>query len=87
MFRKPSNVLVTGGAGFIGSNFIQYLFQQNDFQGNVLNIDKLTYAGNLENLQNIDDTYGENGQKRYAFHKADICCLNTIEELFIDHQI
>jgi len=44
------SVLVTGGAGFIGSNFIHHLFTQDDFKGNVVNVDKLTYAGNLENL-------------------------------------
>jgi dTDP-glucose 4,6-dehydratase len=43
------NVLVTGGAGFIGSNFINYILQERD-DYNIINLDKLTYAGNLENL-------------------------------------
>jgi dTDP-glucose 4,6-dehydratase len=79
--------MVTGGAGFIGSNFIHYLFKQEDFQGIVVNIDKLTYAGNLENLEEIDKTYGETGQKRYFFHQADICDYESIEEIFVTHQI
>ncbi len=71
--RNPKNLLVTGGAGFIGSNFINYLFSDTDFQGKIINVDKLTYAGNPESLEEIDTTYGEKGQKRYFFHQADIC--------------
>lgn len=81
------NVLVTGGAGFIGSNFIHYLFKQDDFQGKVINLDKLTYAGNLESLETIDKTYGEKGQGRYFFHRADICDYETIEAIFIKHRV
>ena len=44
------NMLVTGGCGFIGSNFIRYLLEESEFRGRVVNVDKLTYAGNLENL-------------------------------------
>lgn len=46
-------ILVTGGCGFIGSNFINYLFNKTAFNGIVINIDKLTYAGNPENLKNM----------------------------------
>ncbi len=81
------SVLVTGGAGFIGSNFIHYLFKQGDFKGNVINLDKLTYAGNLENLEEIEKTYGENGQKRYFFQQADICDFQKIEDIFIKYHI
>ncbi|MCU0284986.1 MAG: dTDP-glucose 4,6-dehydratase [Acidobacteria bacterium] len=81
------NVLVTGGAGFIGSNFIHYLFKQPDFQGNVINLDKLTYAGNLESLGSIAKTYGENGRGRYFFHSADICDYQAVENIFITHEI
>jgi dTDP-glucose 4,6-dehydratase len=51
MKRKLNNILVTGGAGFIGSNFIRYIFKQPDFKGNIINLDKLTYAGNLQNVE------------------------------------
>ncbi|MCX6584709.1 MAG: dTDP-glucose 4,6-dehydratase [Candidatus Aminicenantes bacterium] len=81
------NVLVTGGAGFIGSNFIHYLFKQKDFQGNVINLDKLTYAGNLESLEAIDKTYGEKGQGRYLFHRADICDYEAIEAIFRSRRV
>ena len=64
MKRRLENILVTGGAGFIGSNFIQYLFNLNDFEGKVINIDKLTYAGNLENLKEINSKFLG---KRYFF--------------------
>ena len=45
--------LVTGGAGFIGSNYIHYMFQKYDNEIRIINVDKLTYAGNLENLKDI----------------------------------
>jgi dTDP-D-glucose 4,6-dehydratase len=48
------NLLVTGGSGFIGSNFIWYLLEDTDFKGRIINIDKLTYAGNPENLAGIE---------------------------------
>ena len=60
------NILVTGGAGFIGSNFIHYLFENVDseFSGRVINFDKLTYAANLNNLSSIEKKFG---CKRYFF--------------------
>ncbi len=59
--RKLKNILITGGAGFIGSNFIHYLFNMSssalfgdaDFDGTVVNVDCLTYAGNLESLSDV----------------------------------
>jgi len=57
-------LLITGGAGFIGSNFIHYMLRYSDVE--IINYDKLTYAGNLNNLKNIDET-------RYAFINGDIC--------------
>src|SRR3972149_6393689 len=60
-----NRILVTGGAGFIGSNFIRYLLETyDDIQ--VVNLDKLTYAGNLENLSSVA------GDNRYSFFQGDI---------------
>ena len=58
-------ILVTGGAGFIGSNFIRHLLASHDYQ--IVNLDKLTYAGNLDNLRDIED------DPRYRFVRGDIC--------------
>ena len=63
------NILVTGGCGFIGTNFIRYLFEEAGFQGRVVNLDVLTYAANPANLADIAEKYGD----RYVFVKADIC--------------
>ncbi|MCP4220415.1 MAG: dTDP-glucose 4,6-dehydratase [bacterium] len=85
--RKLQNILVTGGAGFIGSNFIQHLFSKSDFTGNIINLDNLTYAGNLESLNAIDSTHGEKGTGRYVFCRADICNFQAMEEIFTSHDI
>ncbi len=67
-------ILVTGGAGFIGSNFIRYLVEKyKDYQ--VVNLDKLTYAGNLENLREVEDT------PNYEFIKGDIGDAKLVEEI------
>jgi dTDP-glucose 4,6-dehydratase len=72
--------LVTGGAGFIGSNFIHYLMERHQ-DILVVNVDKLTYAGNLENLKDVmDDT-------RYAFVQADICDREAMVRLFEQYTI
>jgi len=63
------NILVTGGAGFIGTNFVRYLLAQEEFTGRVINVDKLTYAGNLDNLSGLDKAY----PNRHVFIQADIC--------------
>ena len=76
-------IFVTGGCGFIGSNFIHYLFKQNDFNGTVINIDKLTYAGNPENLLEIVNKYEGN---RYFFKKVDICNYKELDLVFQKYQ-
>ncbi|MCR5763293.1 MAG: dTDP-glucose 4,6-dehydratase [Treponema sp.] len=84
MERKLKNLLITGGCGFIGSNFIHYLFSEPSFNGNVINVDSLTYAGNLENLELIQKKYGG---KRYFFEKTDICNRKEIEGIFKKYDI
>jgi dTDP-glucose 4,6-dehydratase len=76
--RTLQNMLVTGGAGFIGSNFIRYIFKKTDFNGRIINVDKLTYAGNLENIADIDCEF--NGS-RYFFEQVDICDLERIKQI------
>ncbi len=72
-------ILVTGGAGFIGSNFIRYLLtQRTGFE--VINVDKLTYAGNLENLADIEDS--PQLRRRYRFVRGDIAEAARIEAVF-----
>jgi len=72
------NLLVTGGCGFIGSNFIHYLFSRDDFKGRIINVDKLTYAGNMENLAGIAEQYPE----RYIFSQTDICDKDALDRVF-----
>lgn len=76
-------MLVTGGCGFIGTNFIRYLLEESDYDGHIVNIDKLTYAGNPENLADVRDAYPE----RYTFLKADICDMGNLIDIFHDFQI
>ncbi|MDO9515559.1 MAG: dTDP-glucose 4,6-dehydratase [Syntrophales bacterium] len=77
------NLMVTGGCGFIGSNFIRYLLGRADFTGRIINVDTLTYAGNPDNLKGIENDYPD----RYLFERADICDLGRMEEIFSRHGI
>lgn len=72
--------LVTGGAGFIGSNFIIYMLNKYP-DVKIINVDALTYAGNLENLKSVEKN------ENYKFIKADICDVEKIEEIFNENEI
>ncbi len=74
------NILVTGGAGFIGSNFVKFMLEKHP-EYKIINIDALTYAGNLENLKDID------GNPNYKFVKVDIRDREKIEEIFKKNEI
>lgn len=73
------NILVTGGAGFIGSNFVRYMIKNYNY--NIVNLDVLTYAGNLENLKEVES------KNNYTFIKGDIRSRSLIEGIFIEHDI
>jgi dTDP-glucose 4,6-dehydratase len=75
------HLLVTGGAGFIGSAFIRTLFRSSFFTGRIVNLDLLTYAADLENLAGLHD------HPRYRFMQGDICDQPLIEQLIAHHDI
>lgn len=72
--------IITGGAGFIGSNFIHYMFKKHE-NIKIINYDKLTYAGNLENLKSIADN------PNYTFIQGDICDKDKLENVFQKYDI
>ena len=74
------NVLVTGGAGFIGSNFVHYLLGEES-EISLVNLDLLTYAGNLENLKDCENDL------RYHFVKGDIRDRRLLKELFARYDL
>ena len=74
------NVLITGGAGFIGSNFVRYLLKAEP-QARIINLDALTYAGSQENLVDLPDT------TRHIFVQGDICDRPLVEGLMREHQV
>jgi len=85
MHRTLKNILVTGGAGFIGCNFIRYLFEKTDgFHGRIINLDALTYAGNKMSLSDIESKYSST---RYIFIHGDIGDRALIESLFNKYNI
>jgi dTDP-glucose 4,6-dehydratase len=71
-------IIITGGAGFIGSAVIRYIINNTDYS--IVNVDKLTYAGNLESLGSIGN------DARYAFEQVDICDANEIKRVFNEYQ-
>ena len=74
------NVLITGGAGFIGSNFVRFLLKDEP-EVQIVNLDALTYAGSLENLKDLSDP------DRHTFIHGDICDRQLVDELIRNHQI
>jgi dTDP-glucose 4,6-dehydratase len=73
-----NKILVTGGAGFIGSNFVELILKNNEDQ--IIVLDKLTYAGNLKNLEVASNL------NNYSFIKGDICDQALVERLFNEYQ-
>lgn len=71
-------ILVTGGAGFIGSNFVRIALKNTDAQ--IINLDKLTYAGNLDSLRDVEN------DPRYTFIHGDICDSSLVEKVFTEYQ-
>lgn len=78
--NKLNSILITGGAGFIGSNFIPFFLNKNP-QYQVINLDKLTYAGDLTNLREVENN------DRYKFIKGDICDTGLVDNIFRQHHI
>ncbi len=72
------NILVTGAAGFIGSNFVEYITKKHP-EYNIIVLDKLTYAGNMENLRNVKD--------KIKFEKGDICDFELVKKIFDKYDI
>lgn len=80
MMSMKRNILITGGAGFIGSHVVR-LFVNKYLKYNIINLDKLTYAGNLANLKDVE------GRPNYRFVKADICDYDKMREIISSNQI
>ena len=77
--QQPRTMLVTGGAGFIGSNFVRLILNEH-LNYKVINLDALTYAGNLRNLRDVKN------HPRYKFIKGNVCDKNLVEEIFSDYK-
>jgi dTDP-glucose 4,6-dehydratase len=88
--RALKNILVTGGCGFIGCNFIRFLLEQApEFRGRIVNLDVLTYAGNPASLADVERRFGgaPGGSARYFFEKGDITDRALAESLFAKYNI
>ena len=77
---KPKNILVTGGAGFIGCNYVRYMLEAYH-DVNIINLDALTYAGSLDNLKDLPD------KSRHTFVQGDICDRELIDKLIREYEI
>jgi dTDP-glucose 4,6-dehydratase len=83
--RALTNILVTGGSGFIGCNFIRFMLERNEqFSGRIINLDALTYAGNPASLRHIEQQFGG---KRYFFEKGNICDSELAESIFKNYAV
>ncbi|MDX2436514.1 MAG: dTDP-glucose 4,6-dehydratase [Acidobacteriota bacterium] len=80
--HQPQSMLVTGGAGFIGSNFVRHVLATDDAV-RVINLDALTYAGHLASLEGVLDEHGD----RYVFVQSDIRDADAVRALFADHDV
>lgn len=76
-------MLITGGCGFIGANFVRFLLEQSGFDGRIVSVDKLTYAGNRDNLADLEDAEAD----RYRFVQADICNVAKMARIFENDKI
>ncbi len=75
--------MITGGLGFIGTNFIKYILEKKHFAGSILNVDNLSYSGNMINLEEVKRKYKD----RYFFEKVNICNYKKILKLFAKYDI
>jgi dTDP-glucose 4,6-dehydratase len=80
LLKMKRNILVTGGAGFIGSHLLRLLVNKYP-KYHIINMDLLTYAGNLENLKDIEH------KENYSFVKCDICDFKKVKQVFVDYKI
>lgn len=78
-----NSILVTGGCGFIGANFIRYLLTETDFTGRIINVDNLTYAGNPESLADLEKSFSN----RYILVKADICDRKAMADAMDQYEV
>ena len=84
MPHARKTIMATGGAGFIGPNFIRHVLGRSDFTGTIVNYDKLTYAGNLLSLSDVAD---QHGGKRYFFERVDICDYDNVKKVLATYDI